>query len=128
MMIGWAITDLNGYDDAEFVYRPGLLIMPDFPAVIQTVEERWRDFNSFTLWSIRPERRRRRSIRNARSDPAANYNRLPGWPPGSMARRRDLYFARLTGQRPVALEDYAGAAAAYDNASLYPPSRAERLA
>lgn len=117
---------LNGYDDAQsqFIAQDSL-IMPDFPLPYQTVEERWRDFNFVYIVIYSPEREAEVfSILGAQSDPAANFQAAQDLASAEILQLsgRDLFFAWFNlGSALVAQEDFAGAAAAYDNAfAAYP--------
>jgi tetratricopeptide (TPR) repeat protein len=117
---------LNGYDDAQAKFTAqDSLIMPDYPLPYDLVEQRWRDFNHVYL-VIYPQERtlELESILGAQFDQNANYEHA-----AQKARQeieemagRELYFAWFNlGSNLLALEDYAGAAAAYDQAfAVYP--------
>jgi len=117
---------LNGYDDSlgKFTAQDSL-IMPDYPLPYELVEQRWRDFNHVYL-VIYPQERQAElaSILGPQFDESANFEYA-----AQKARQeieeltgRELYFAWFNlGSNLVAMEDYAGAAAAYDQAfAVYP--------
>ena len=116
----------NAYNDqaGQFTAQDSL-IMPDFPVPYEVVEERWRDFNHVYL-VIYPKEREAEvfSILGPQADQAYNYEYAT-----ELARSeiealsgREQYFAWFNlGSNLVAQEDYAGAAAAFDNAfAVYP--------
>lgn len=117
---------LNGYDDIQGIFTAqDSLIMPDFPLPYDVVDQRWRDFNHVYL-VVYPLNRagELEKVIGPQIDPKANYEHAV-----QNARQeieelsgRDLYFAWFNlGSNLVALEDYSGAAAAYDQAfTLYP--------
>lgn len=117
---------LNGYHDAQAKFTAqDSLIMPDYPLPYDLVEQRWRDFNHVYL-VIYPQESASEleSILGKQFDQFANYEHA-----AQKARQeieelagRDLYFAWFNlGSNLLALEDYAGAAAAYDQAfAIYP--------
>ena len=117
---------LNGYDDQQEMFiAQDSLIMPDYPLPYDLVEQRWRDFNNVYL-VIYPQDRTPQlaSILGAQFDETANYEYAH-----QKARQeieelqgRELYFAWFNlGSSLLALEDYAGAAAAYDQGfAVYP--------
>ena len=118
---------LNGYDDAQAKFTAqDSLIMPDYPLPYDLVEQRWRDFNHVYL-VIYPQERvsELASILGPQFDELANFEYA-----AQKARReidelsgRELYFAWFNlGGNLLALEDYAGAAAAYDQAFLVYPA------
>ena len=117
---------LNGYDDEQQIFTAqDSLIMPDYPLPYDVVEQRWRDFNHVYLVVYPPENETEiASILGPQSDQAANNEHAI-----QKARQeieeldgRDLYFAWFNlGSNLLAMEDYAGAAAAYDQAfTVYP--------
>lgn len=117
---------LNGYDDTQEKFTAqDSLIMPDYPLPYETVEQRWRDFNHVYLVIFPMDRLSEvSSILGSQYDLTANYEYA-----AQKARQeiqelsgRDLYFAWFNlGTNLLALEDYAGAAAAYDQAfAVYP--------
>ena len=121
----------NGYDDeaGQFTAQDSL-IMPDFPVPYELVAERWRDFNHVYL-VIYPQEREAEiiSILGPQVDETYNYEYAVEVARGEIdaLSGRDQYFAWFNlGSNLVALEDYAGAAAAFDRAfALYPTIPAE---
>ena len=121
----------NGYDDevGQFTAQDSL-IMPDFPVPYELVAERWRDFNHVYL-VIYPQEREAEiiSILGPQVDETYNYEYAADVARGEIdaLSGRDQYFAWFNlGSNLVALEDYAGAAAAFDRAfALYPTIPAE---
>ena len=121
----------NGYDDevGQFTAQDSL-IMPDFPVPYELVAERWRDFNHVYL-VIYPQEREAEilSILGPQVDETYNYEYAAEVARGEIdaLSGRDQYFAWFNlGSNLVALEDYAGAAAAFDRAfALYPTIPAE---
>ncbi|MGB5843657.1 MAG: C39 family peptidase [Anaerolineales bacterium] len=117
---------LNGYDDTlkKFTAQDSL-IMPDYPLPYEQVEQLWRDFNHVYLVIYPVDRQAEvASILGPQFDKIPNFESA-----AQKARReteqlagRDLYFAWFNlGSNLLALEDYAGAAAAYDQAfAVYP--------
>jgi tetratricopeptide (TPR) repeat protein len=106
------------------------LILPDLPVPYDLVADRWRDFNHVYL-VIYPQEHESEilSILGGQADETYNYEYA-----AQMARDeiealtgRDQYFAWFNlGGNLVALQDYAGAAAAFDQAfALYPTILAE---
>jgi len=117
---------LNGYDDSQGIFTAqDSLIMPDFPLPYDVVDQRWRDFNHVYLVIYPLDRAGElEEIIGQQIDPVANFEHAV-----QNARQeieelsgRDLYFAWFNiGSNLVALEDYSGAAAAYDKAfTVYP--------
>jgi tetratricopeptide (TPR) repeat protein len=119
---------LNGYDDSQEKFTAqDSLIMPDYPLPYDVVEQRWRDFNNVYLVIYPKERRDQLSaILGPQLDQNANFESAV-----QKARQeieqltgRELYFAWFNlGSNLLALEDFSGAAAAYDQAFavyLYP--------
>ncbi|MGW8224805.1 MAG: C39 family peptidase [Anaerolineales bacterium] len=117
---------LNGYDDSQEKFTAqDSLIMPDYPLPYDVVEQRWRDFNNVYL-VIYPKERSDQlaAILGPQLDQNANFESAV-----QKARQeieqltgRELYFAWFNlGSNLLALEDYSGAAAAYDQAfAVYP--------
>jgi len=117
---------LNGYDDSQEKFTAqDSLIMPDYPLPYDVVEQRWRDFNNVYL-VIYPKERgdQLAAILGPQLDQSANFESAV-----QKARQeieqltgRELYFAWFNlGSNLLALEDYSGAAAAYDQAfAVYP--------
>jgi hypothetical protein len=117
---------LNAYDDAQSLFTAqDSLIMPDFPLPYQTVEERWRDFDYVYLVIYPPEREAEvMAILGPQADETQNHQaaaELASQETTTLSGR-DLYFAWFNlGSNLVALEDYAGAAQAFDSAfAVYP--------
>ncbi len=117
---------INAYDDTQRLFTvQNSLIMPDFPLPYQTMEERWRDFNSVYLIVYPPEREAEvMAILGSQADETRNYEAAAeraSQETGELSGR-DLYFAWFNlGSDLVALEDYAGAAQAFDSAfAVYP--------
>ena len=117
---------INAYDDTQRLFTvQDSLIMPDFPLPYQTMEERWRDFNSVYLIVYPPEREAEvMAILGSQADETRNYEAAAEWASHETGELsgRDLYFAWFNlGSDLVALEDYAGAAQAFDSAfAVYP--------
>jgi len=117
---------LNGYDDAQGLFTAqDSLIMPDFPLPYDLVEQRWRDFN-YVYLVIYPSGREAEvlSLLGPQASQRSNYEyaaQLASQETATLTGR-DQYFAWFNlGNNRVALEDYAGAAEAYDNAfAVYP--------
>lgn len=112
---------VNGYDDAKGVfYVQDSYKGPDLPISYEDMISNWRAFN-FTYIVIYPDERRQQVLdilglnaydnfnyRTAEQIATQDVSRLSG---------RDLYFALFNqGASRVALQDYAGAAAAFDAA------------
>ena len=121
----------NAYDDevGQFLAQDSL-IMPDFPVPYELVAERWRDFNHVYLVIYPPEREAEiLSILGPQVDETYNYEYAAEVARGEIdaLSGRDQYFAWFNlGSNLVALEDFAGAAAAFDRAfALYPTIPAE---
>ncbi|MES0360957.1 MAG: tetratricopeptide repeat protein [Anaerolineales bacterium] len=121
----------NAYDDevGQFLAQDSL-IMPDFPVPYELVAERWRDFNHVYLVIYPPEREAEiLSILGPQVDETYNYEYAAEVARGEIdaLSGRDQYFAWFNlGSNLVALEDFAGAAAAFDRAfALYPSIPAE---
>jgi len=117
---------LNGYDDSQEKFTAqDSLIMPDYPLPYDVVEQRWRDFNNVYLVIYPIERSDQlAAILGPQLDQNANFESAV-----QKARQeiehltgRELYFAWFNlGSNLLALEDYSGAAAAYDQAfAVYP--------
>ena len=118
---------VSGYDDGRRrLIAQDSYIMPDFPVPYEDVTSGWwRDFNYAYLVVYPPEREAEVfSILGPQVDPLANYRYA-----AEKARQeipnlsgRDLYFAWYNlGSSLVGLEDYAGAAQAYDQAFIIYP-------
>ena len=117
---------LNGYDDAQSLFiAQDSLIMPDFPLPYDLVEQRWRDFNYVYLVIYPPAREAEvLSLLGSQADERSNFDyaaQLADQETSSLTGR-DQFFAWFNlGSNRVALEDYAGAAEAYDQAfAIYP--------
>ena len=117
---------LNGYDDAQGLFTAqDSLIMPDFPLPYDLVEQRWRDFNYVYLVIYSSGREAEvLSLLGPQASQRSNYEyaaQLASQETATLTGR-DQYFAWFNlGNNRVALEDYAGAAEAYDNAfAVYP--------
>ena len=117
---------LNGYDDSQGKFTAqDSLIMPDYPLPYELVEQRWRDFNHVYLVIYPLDRTSElEALLGPQFDESANFEFA-----AQKARQeieelagRELYFAWFNlGSNLVAMEDYAGAAAAYDQAfAVYP--------
>jgi tetratricopeptide (TPR) repeat protein len=117
---------LNGYDDSQELFTAqDSLIMPDYPLPYETVEQRWRDFNHVYLVIfpagstaqvasiLGPQFDQTTNIEHAAQKARQEIEELTG---------RDLYFAWFNlGSNLLALDDFSGAAAAYDQAfAVYP--------
>jgi hypothetical protein len=117
---------LNAYDDEKGLFiAQDSLIMPDFPRPYADLALRWRDFNYVYIVIYPPDREAEvLAILGPQSVETDNYRYA-----AELALQetvtlsgRDLYFAWFNqASNLVALEDYAGAAAAYDTAfAMYP--------
>jgi tetratricopeptide (TPR) repeat protein len=117
---------LNGYDDSQEKFTAqDSLIMPDYPLPYEMVEQRWRDFNNVYLVIypkersdqlasiLGPQSNRNTNFASAVQNARQEIEQLTG---------RELYFAWFNlGSNLLALDDYNGAAAAYDQAfAVYP--------
>ena len=117
---------LNGYDDAQDLFTAqDSLIMPDFPLPYDLVEQRWRDFDYVFLMIYPPDREAEvLAILGPQADETYNFQYAADRAVQETGEQtgRDQYFAWFNlGTNRVALEDYAGAAEAYDQAfALYP--------
>jgi len=117
---------LNGYDDAQGLFTAqDSLIMPDFPLPYDLVEQRWRDFDYVFLVIYPPDREAGvLAILGPQADETYNFQYAADLAAREIDEQtgRDQYFAWFNlGTNRVALEDYAGAAEAYDQAfALYP--------
>jgi tetratricopeptide (TPR) repeat protein len=116
----------NAYDDetGQFMAQDSL-IMPDFPVPYQVVEERWRDFNHVYLVIYPPDRESEvLSILGSQADQTYNYEYAVDLARSEIESLsgREQYFAWFNlGSNLLSLEDYVGAAQAFDNAfALYP--------
>jgi len=117
---------LNGYDDAQGLFTAqDSLIMPDFPLPYDLVEQRWRDFDYVFLMIYPPDREAEvLAILGPQADETYNFQYAADRAVQETGEQtgRDQYFAWFNrGTNLIALQDYAGAAAAYDQAfALYP--------
>ena len=117
---------LNGFDDAQGLFTAqDSLIMPDFPLPYDLVEQRWRDFDYVFLMIYPPDREAEvLAILGPQADETYNFQYAADRAVQETGEQtgRDQYFAWFNlGTNRVALEDYAGAAEAYDQAfALYP--------
>ena len=118
---------ITGYDDERqrFLTQDSL-IMADLPVDYATLDEHWwRDFN-YAYIVIYPAGREAEvmALLGPQADVTENYRYAAqkARDETGVLSGRDLYFAWYNlGTNLVALEDYAGAAAAYDQAfSIYP--------
>jgi tetratricopeptide (TPR) repeat protein len=116
----------NAYDDeaGQFLAQDSL-IMPDFPVPYELVTDRWRDFNNVYL-VIYPLDREAEilSIIGPQADEIYNYEYAAQLARDEIGELngREQYFAWFNlGSNLVALEEYNGAATAFDSAfTLYP--------
>jgi len=113
---------INGYDDTRqrFITQDSY-IMSDFPVPYeQLTESWWRDFNYVYLVIFPPEREAvLLSILGHQADPAYNYQHAAqiASEETQQLSGRDLYFAWFNlGSSLTMLQDYSGAATAYDQA------------
>lgn len=113
---------LNGYDDQRqrFIAQDSY-IMPDFPLPYADLEERWwRDFNYVYLVIYPPERESEvLGVLGPQADVLYNYQYAAQKALDEIQRLsgRDLFFAWFNrGTNLTALENYAEAAQAYDQA------------
>jgi tetratricopeptide (TPR) repeat protein len=122
---------VHAYDDARQKFTTqDSLILPDFPVPYAELEQSWwRDFNYLYLVVYPPEREAEVfALLGPDSNEFANYQRA-----AERAERetqalqgRDLFFAWYNlGSSRLGLQDYAGAAAAYDQAFAIYPTLAE---
>ena len=117
----------SGYDDGRgrFITQDAY-IMADFPVPYEDISERWwRDFNYAYVVAYPPEREAEvLSILGPHADPADNFQAAADKAVQEIANLsgRDLFFAWYNlGSSRVGLQDYAGAAQAYDQAfAIYP--------
>lgn len=118
---------VTGYDDARArLITQDVYIMPDFPLPYPEVTDHWwRDFN-YSYVVVYPAEREASlmAVLGPQADPAANYRYAAQKAADETAALtgRDLFFAWYNlGSSRVGLQDYAGAAEAYDKAfNLYP--------
>ncbi|UCD99894.1 MAG: C39 family peptidase [Chloroflexota bacterium] len=116
----------NGYDDSlrQFITQDSL-ILPDFPVAYELVEDYWRDFNHTYLIVYPPEKESEvMSILGGDADELANLQNAAqhALQETTTLEGRELFFAWFNlGSNLVALEDYVGAAEAFDMAfAVYP--------
>ena len=116
----------TGYDNqrSRFITQD-VYIMPDFPVSYAELEQRWRDFNNVYIVIYPPEREAEAlAVLGSQADITSNYQYAAQKASQEIASLtgRDQYFATFNlGSSLVGLQDYSGAAAAYDRAfSLYP--------
>jgi hypothetical protein len=118
---------INGYDDGlgRFITQDSY-IMPDFPLPYKDLEQRWwRDFNYVYMVVYPPEREADvLAILGPQADEILNFRHALQKADEEIQTLsgRDLFFAWYNrGTNLVALQDYAAAAEAYDQAfALYP--------
>ena len=112
---------VTGYDDASqrFIVQDSY-IMPDLPLPYDQVESDWRAFNYTYLVTYPPDREAEvMSILGPQADELANYKYAADKASSEIytTTGRDQFFAWYNrGTNLVWLRDYAGAAAAYDEA------------
>jgi tetratricopeptide (TPR) repeat protein len=117
---------LSGYDDAKSrLTAQDSYIMPDLPVPYNELEAIWRNFDDIYLVIYPPEREAEvLAILGPQTDEVYNYRYAAQKASDDIATLtgRDLYFAWYNrGTNLVKLQDYAGAAEAYDQAfTLYP--------
>ena len=117
---------VNGYDDAqsEFIVQDSYN-GPDQKVSYSSMESYWRAFNDVYMVIYPPDRENQvTSILGPQADPAYNkqYTAQKAADEIPQLNGRDKFFALYNrGSSLVALQDYAGAAAAYDQAfQIYP--------
>ena len=117
---------LSGYEDAKSrLTAQDSYIMPDLPVPYDELEAFWRNFDDIYLVIYPPERETEvLAILGPQVDEVYNYRYAAQKASDDIATLtgRDLYFAWYNrGTNLVKLQDYAGAAEAYDRAfTLYP--------
>ena len=117
---------LSGYEDAKSrLTAQDSYIMPDLPVPYDELEAFWRNFDDIYLVIYPPEREAEvLAILGLQTDEVYNYRYAAQKASDDIATLtgRDLYFAWYNrGTNLVKLQDYAGAAEAYDRAfTLYP--------
>jgi tetratricopeptide (TPR) repeat protein len=117
---------LSGYDDVKSrLTAQDSYIMPDLPVPYDELEAFWRNFDDIYLVIYPPERETEvLAIFGPQTDEVYNYRYAAQKASDDIATLtgRDLYFAWYNrGTNLVKLQDYAGAAEAYDQAfTLYP--------
>jgi tetratricopeptide (TPR) repeat protein len=117
---------LSGYDDVKSrLTAQDSYIMPDLPVPYDELEAFWRNFDDIYLVIYPPEREAEvLAILGLQTDEVYNYRYAAQKASDDIATLtgRDLYFAWYNrGTNLVKLQDYAGAAEAYDRAfTLYP--------
>jgi tetratricopeptide (TPR) repeat protein len=112
---------VTGYDDeSEQLITQDSLIMPDYPVPYKEIEARWRDFNFVYVVVFPPDREKNvLAILGPQSDVDYNnqYTSDLAAQEASSLTGVDQYFALFNlGSSRVALEDYPGAAEAFDQA------------
>jgi hypothetical protein len=112
---------VTGYDDGrERFITQDSYIMADYPLPYAELAERWRDFNYLYLVVFPPERAAEvQAILGTQADETANFQFAAERAAAETEELsgRDLFFAWYNrGTSLVGLEDYVGAAAAYDQA------------
>lgn len=123
---------VTGYDDArQRLITQDVYIMPDFPVPYAEVTDHWwRDFN-YVYVVVYPTEKEASLMKvlGPQADPAANYRYAAQKAQDETAALtgRDLFFAWFNlGSSRVGLQDYAGAADAFDKAFNLYPSIAEK--
>jgi len=117
---------VNGYDDARSRFTvQDSYIMADLPIPYEDMEKHWRAFNNTYIVIYPPDREAEvLSILGPQADETTNYQSAAQKASDEIysLTGRDQYFAWYNrGTNLVHLQDYAGAAAAYDEAfALYP--------
>jgi len=112
---------VTGYDDAKerFIVQDSF-IMPDMPVSYELIESFWRAFNYTYIVVYPPEREAEvMAILGPQADETANYQYALQIATDEIytLSGRDQFFAWFNrGTNLVALQDFAGAAAAYDEA------------
>jgi tetratricopeptide (TPR) repeat protein len=122
---------VNGYDDAKNVYIvQDSYNGPNLPVGYDKMESAWRAFNFLYIIVYPPEREAEvMKILGPQADSTANYQYAAqkASDETSSLKGRDLYFAWYNrGTSLMYLQDYAGAAQAYDQAFAVYPSIAEK--
>lgn len=113
---------ISGYDDPRdrFIAQDSY-IMPDFPLPYEDIQDRWwRDFNYVFVVAFPPERAAEAlAILGPLADPSTSYQMAADKARDETTRLqgRDLFFAWFNlGANLTHLEDYTGAAQAFDQA------------
>ena len=122
---------VNGYDDAKNVYIvQDSYNGPNLPVGYDKMESAWRAFNFLYIIVYPPEREAEvMKILGPQADSTANYQYAAqkASDETSSLKGRDLYFAWYNrGTSLMYLQDYAGAAQAYDQAFAVYPSIPEK--